>query len=165
MDFDQARQDIISWITSFVEQPHPALNGWAPCPHARRARMEGQLDIRLGTASPYTDLRSVEMGRWEVIAFVYDPAEFTAEEFEQEISSANTAFLVPKCMLALADHPAAPEVVNGISMNQGRWAIAFVQDLSKLNAVARNLADRGYYHDWPEEYLQALFEHRQDPRQ
>lgn len=164
MDFDQVQQNILKWITEFVEQPHPALKGWPPCPHARRARTEGRLDIRPGVTDPYTDLRSVDMGRFEVIVFVYDPAEFTATEFEQQIQAVNAAFLVPKNMLALADHPGAPETVNGVSMNQGQWAVAFVQDLSKLNAVAKTLADRGYYHDWPEEYLTALFEHREDPR-
>lgn len=165
MHFEQARQDIINWITGFVERPHPALAGWPPCPYARQARAAGHLDIRPGTADPYTDLRSVEMDQFEVIAFVYDPRKFTAEEFENQIRSVNTAFLVPKNMLALADHPAAGEVVNGTSMNQGQWAIAFVQSLSKLDAAAQNLADRGYYRGWPKDYLNMLFEHRRDPTQ
>jgi len=165
MDFEQARQDILKWITEFVEQPHPALKGWPPCPHARRARTENLLDIRPGVTDPYTDLRSVELGRFEVIAFVYDPAEFTASEFEEQIRAVNTAFLVPKDLLALADHPDSAETVNGVSMNQGQWAIAFVQSLSQLNAVAKGLADRGYYQDWTEDYLRELFEHRKDPRQ
>jgi len=164
MDFEQARQDIMQWIQEFVEQPNPALNGWPPCPHARRARTENRLDIRPGVTDPYTDLRSVELGRFEVIAFVYDPAEFTASEFEEQIRAVNTAFLIPRDLVALADHPDTPETVNGVSMNQGQWAIAFVQSLSQLNAVARNLGDRGYYQDWSEDYLRELFEHRRDPR-
>ena len=164
MDIIQARIDIMDWMTSFVEKPHPALAGWPPCPHARRARMDGLFDVRAGLADPYHDLRTIEMARFDVIALVYDPKSFTADEFEQQIRSANKAFLVPKDILALADHPAAPETVNGVTMNQGQWAIAFVQNLSKLNAVAHTLADRGYYHGWSEDYLQSLFEFRQDPR-
>jgi len=164
MDFEQARQDIMRWITGFVERPHPALNGWPPCPHALKARTENLLDIRPGVTDPYTDLRSVELGRFEVIAFVYDPAEFTAWEFEEQIRAVNAAFLVPRNLVALADHPDALEIVNGVSMNQGHWAIVFVQSLTKLNSHARTLADRGFYHDWPKDYLAVLFEHRQDPR-
>jgi hypothetical protein len=26
------------------------------------------------------------------------------------------------------------------------------------------MASKGFYHNWPEEYLQGLFRHRQDPR-
>lgn len=164
MDFVQAKQDVINWITGFVEQPHPALNGWPPCPHARRTRQEGQLDLRVGVADPYTDLMNIELGRFEVIVMIYDPREFPAAEFRQQIQAVNTAFLVPRGLLALADHPDAPEIVNGVSMNQGQWAIAFVQRLGQLDAVAKTLAQRGYYHGWPESYLQELFEHRQDPR-
>jgi hypothetical protein len=164
MDFEKAKQDIMAWITGFVEQPHPALAGWPPCPHARRARTEGRLDIRPCVADPYTDLRSIELGRFELIAFVYDPQEFTASEFEQQIQAVNAAFLVPRDLVALADHPDSPEIVKGVTMNQGQWAIAFVQSLTQLNAVAKGLADRGYYQDWPESYLNDLFEHRLDPR-
>jgi hypothetical protein len=165
MDFAQARKDIEQWSQEFVERPHPALAGWPPCPHARRARTEGRLDIRPGVADPYTDLRSIELGRFEVIAFVYDPQEFSASEFEQQIQAVNAAFLVPRDLVALADHPGSPEIVKGVTMNQGQWAIAFVQSLGQLNAVAKGLADRGYYQDWSEDYLQQLFEHRKDPRQ
>ena len=155
----------MQWITEFVERPHPALKGWPPCPHARRARTDGLLDIRPGVTDPYADLRSIELGRFEVIALVYDPAEFSAEEFEEQIRAVITAFLVPRMLVALADHPGAPETVNGVSMNQGQWAIAFVQSLNQLDAVAKVLADRGYYQDWSEDYLRDLFEHRKDPRQ
>lgn len=164
MEFEQAKRDILDWIQKFVEQPRAELNGWPPCPHARRTRIEGRLDIRPGMIDPYTDLMSAEMGRFEVVIFVYDPLEFESAEFTQQIQAVNTAFLIPKGLLALADHPDAPEIVNEVAMNQGQWAIAFVQDLRQLDAVAKTLADRGYYHGWPEPYLQELFEHRQDPR-
>jgi hypothetical protein len=49
-------------------------------------------------------------------------------------------------------------------MNQGTYAIVFVQDLTKLDHFAKTLANKGFYKDWPEDYLQVLFEGRQDPR-
>ena len=163
MDFQQARQDIMAWITGFVEQPHPALAGWPPCPYARRARTENLLNLRPGT-EPYWDLMHVDLGLLDVLAFVYDPENFDAAEFEDLVHSANQGFLLARDLIALPDHPDAPEIVNGVSMNQGQWAIVFVQSLSKLNSHARTLAERGFYHGWPEDYLSALFEGRQDPR-
>jgi hypothetical protein len=65
----------------------------------------------------------------------------------------------------LEDHPHDPEIVNGISMNQGKYAMAMCQSLSDLNAKAKLMASKGFYDSWPEEYLIALFQHRQDPRQ
>ena len=67
-------------------------------------------------------------------------------------------------MLALEDHPSDVENVNGVIMNQGQYALALVQCLSDLNTKAQQMASKGFYHNWPEEYLQGLFQHRQDPR-
>ena len=163
MDLAQAQQDIMTWLTTFVEQPHPALGSWPPCPYARRARMENKLSIRRGT-EPYWDLMHVDLGSLDVLSFVYDPGDFDAEEFEGLVQRANQGFLLARDLIALADHPDSPEVVNGVTMNQGTWAIVFVQALTKLDAHARTLADRGYYNGWPEEYLDDLFQGRQDPR-
>ena len=164
MNFEQAQLDILAWITGFVERPHPALLGWAPCPYARRARLEGKFEIRPGHIDPYTDLQHINIGELDVVALVYDPTEFEPEQFNQQITAVNQGFLRARDLLALADHPDSPEVVQGVAMNQGTWAIAFVQPLAKLNAHARMVAEKGYYKDWPEDYLQILFEGREDPR-
>ena len=164
MDFAQAKIDILDWVTGFVEQPHPLLNGWPPCPHARKARLDGQFDIREGKIDPYTDLYQASMGDYLVIAYVYDAATIDADRFNQQIENVNRAFLVPRDIIALADHPGSPEQVLGVCMNQGNYAIAFIQPLSKLNAFAQQIAAKGYYAGWPEGYLQDLFQFRQDPR-
>jgi len=39
-----------------------------------------------------------------------------------------------------------------------------VQSLSKLNDSAEQMASKGFYHAWPEEYLTTLFNNRKDPR-
>lgn len=163
MNFAQAQEDINAWLTTFVEQPHPALAGWPPCPYARRARLEHKFEMRPGT-EPYWDLMHVDLGNLDVLAFVYQPADFAAAEFENLVQRANQGFLLARDLIALSDHPDVPEIVNGVSMNQGKWAIVFVQALPKLDSHARTLADRGFYHGWPEDYLQVLFEGRQDPR-
>ena len=97
--------------------------------------------------------------------FAYDPKFHPYDKFHAEIEFANTNHLVPKDMIALEDHPADPEIVNGVSMNQGTYALALVQNLTDLNAKARLLAQKNFYQGWPEEYLQDLFQHRTDPRQ
>jgi len=165
MNFEQAQRDITNWVTSFVERPNAQLNGWPPCPHARKARLDGQFEIRPGRVEPYADLMSVDMGDKMVLAYVYEPEKFTSQEFNDQIRAVNKAFLIPRNILALADHPDDKEEVNGVIMNQGTWAIAFVQPLDKLNQFARIIASRGYYEGWPEAYLKNLFEGREDPRQ
>lgn len=164
MDFVQAKIDIINWVTGFVEKPHPALDGWPPCPHARKARLDGQFDIRPGQIDPYADLMKAELGDFLVIAYVYDATLIAADRFNHQVDAVNQGFLLSRDIIALADHPDAPEQVLGVRMNQGDYAIVFIQPLSKLNMFARQIADKGYYRDWPEEYLEDLFRFREDPR-
>ena len=165
LDITTVQTDIEHWIETFVEVPHPALGGWAPCPYARKARLDRDFEVRLGR-NPFEDLIAVSYGTLSksVTIFVYDPAQHPYEEFHKQIEFANNNHLVPKDMIALEDHPADAEIVNGVSMNQGTYALALVQSLSDLDQKARAMASRGFYETWPPEYLEMLFQHRQDPR-
>jgi len=166
MNLEQVKQDIEHWIETFVEVPHPALGGWPPCPFARQARLKRTFEVCLGT-DPYSDLMnraSQGMEGREVIVYAYDPEEWPPQLFAASIERANQEHLLAKDILALSDHPADIENVNGVVMNQGKWALTLVQSLSDLDARARPIAAKGFYHDWPEEYLTGLFQHRKDPR-
>jgi hypothetical protein len=165
LDLERVTYDIERWIANFVEVPHPSLGGWAPCPYARKARLDRDFEVRLGI-NPYFDLKVVAQTgiNKSVVIFVYESTAYTAEQFCTQLDSANTEFLLAKDLLALEDHPDLPELVNGVSMNQGTYALALVQSLSDLNHKAQLIASKGFYKTWPEDYLQALFKHRQDPR-
>ncbi len=166
LDLETVKQDIENWIVNFVEVPHPALGNFAPCPYARSSRLKRSFDIYLGT-DPYYDLKNrarYGMRGQEVVIYVYEPDQWPHELFAASIESANTDHLLPNDLLALEDHPADVENVNGVIMNQGTYALALVQSLSDLNQKAKLVAKRGFYDTWPEEYLQALFQHREDPR-
>jgi hypothetical protein len=165
LDLDTVRYDIERWIETFVEVPHPALGGWAPCPYARKARLDRDFEVRLGR-NVFEDLIAISYGTLSksVVIFVYDPAQYDYETFSRELEYANTNHLVPKNLIALEDHPSDPEVVNGVVMNQGTYALALVQSLSDLNEKAQLVAKKGFYDTWPDDYLEKLFAHRQDPR-
>jgi hypothetical protein len=165
LDLETVTYDIERWMATFVEVPHPALGGWAPCPYARKARLDRDFEVRLGR-NPFEDLIAVSYGvlAKSVTIFVYDPDLHPYDQFHREIEYANTQYLVPKDKIALEDHPADPEIVNGVGMNQGTYALILVQNLTDLNQKAQQMAQKGFYATWPEEYLTALFQHRQDPR-
>ena len=166
MELEQVKQDIESWIENFVEVPHPALGGFPPCPFARSARLKKTYGVFLGV-DPLYDLKNrarYGMDKYEVVIYAYDPTEWSRELFANSIELANRETLIPRDLIAMEDHPADPEIVNGVSMNQGNYALALIQGLSDLNVKAQQMASKGFYHGWPEEYLQGLFHHRQDPR-
>jgi len=166
MDIKTVAQDILTWSETFVEVPHPALGGWPPCPFARQARLKGTVGIFVGR-EPYFDLESraaLGMQQYEVIVYAYDPTEWTLEYFSPRLRAANRDFLLAADLIVLEDHPADVEDVNGVIMNQGKYALSLVQSLSDLDRRAHQIADKEFYHAWPEDYLTGLFEHRQDPR-
>jgi hypothetical protein len=165
LDLETVQYDIERWMATFVEVPHPDLGGWAPCPYARKARLDRDFEVRLG-GNPYFDLKVVAQTgiAKSVVIFVYESIAYTAEQFAVQISAANTEFLLPQDLLALEDHPDLPEVVNAVSMNQGSYALALVQSLNDLNAKAKIMSQKGFYDTWPKDYLRELFAHRQDPR-
>jgi hypothetical protein len=166
LDLATVKQDIEKWIVDFVEVPHPALGGWAPCPYARKARLDRDFTVRVGI-NPYFDLINIArdgLGGKSVLILAYDPNEFFYSQFTSDIQAANDEALLRNNMLALEDHPGDPEIVNGVSMNQGTYALALVQSLSDLNEKAQLVAKKGFYATWPEDYLQALFKNRIDPR-
>ena len=167
LDKEKVKQDIESWIVNFVEVPHPALGNFPPCPYARSSRLKKSYEVYIGV-DPYYDLKNrarIGMGNKEVIIYAYDPAEWSHELFAASIESANRDHLLRVDILALEDHPNDVENVNGVIMNQGTYALALVQSLSDLNTKAKLVAKKGFYNSWPEDYLTALFQHREDPRQ
>jgi hypothetical protein len=166
LNIDQVKHDIEQWIQNFVEVPHPALGGFPPCPYARSSRLKNSYAVFLGS-DPYYDLKNRArwgMGDKEVIVYAYDPVEWPRELFASGLDQANQEFLLDADMLVLEDHPADPEIVNGVSMNQGTYALALAQSLGDLNTKAQQMASNGFYDAWPEDYLTALFQHRKDPR-
>lgn len=166
LNLETVTKDIEHWIENFVEVPHPDLGGWAPCPYARKARLDRDFDVRLGLA-PIHDLMQVNrqgLGGKSVVIFVYEPTDISAAELSHAVDICNQKFLVPNNLLALEDHPDAAEVVNGVVMNNVTYALVLIQSLTDLNEKAELVARKGFYTTWPEEYLTPLFKHRQDPR-
>ena len=165
LDLATVQQDIESWIENFVEVPHPALGGWPPCPYAKKARLERDFEVGLGK-DPYWDACDISIKgvSKSVVILAYDATEWSHMEFAYKLDQANQHWLLPHDLICLEDHPADREMVNGVCMNQGTYALMLVQSLSDLNAKARHMASKGFYDKWPEDYLKALFNHREDPR-
>lgn len=166
LKLQDVKANIEQWIMNFVEVPHANLGGWAPCPYARKARLDRDFDVRLGLA-PIHDLMQVNrqgLGGKSVVIFVYEPTDISAAELSHAVDICNQKFLVPNNLLALEDHPDDAEVVNGVIMNNGTYALALIQSLTDLNDKAQLVGRKGFYDTWPDEYLTPLFKHRQDPR-
>ena len=167
MKLSEVQQDIAHWIENFLEVSNPALGGRSPCPFARSARLKNSYQVRLGTDA-YSDMMDISregLGDLEVVIYAYPRDFYTADQFADIVDKTNQGFLLPVDLIALDDHPDNLELVNDVCFNQGTYALALVQSLSDLNSRAKIMAQQGFYDTWPEQYLQDLFKHREDPRQ
>jgi hypothetical protein len=165
MELDEVKQSILKWMENFLEVEHPALGKWAPCPYARKARLDGRIDIRLGI-NPYDDLIDLAkegIGDKEVVVLAYDPQLYSADEYEIDIAEGNAA-IKEYGLISLSDHPNSLEEVNGVEMNHGEYALSIVAPTVNLNDASAKLYRAGYYDTWKESYMDDVFTGRKDPR-
>jgi len=166
MNLPEAKQSVIDWLQNFIEIPHPALNGFPPCPYAKQARLKNQVDFRLG-GDPYLDLLMLSkkgMENWEVVVYIYDPELWGADEFNEHIDAANDGPMKNAGLISLSDHPDYREEQNGVCFNQGTYALSICALTKNLDAASVQLYKKGYYNGWDSEYLDDLFTNRKDPR-
>jgi hypothetical protein len=158
MDQQQIRQQLEDWLINFVEKPNPMLNGWAPCPFARKSRVTNRFDVVFATADTLTatvESSAQQLDRRDVIAVCVDSAEISAEDLAHRVEQLNQQWM-PQDVLLLEDHPEDVEIINGVHMNFGACAIVFVQQLSKINEASAQLKQGGYYECWSQENLDSV---------
>jgi HPt (histidine-containing phosphotransfer) domain-containing protein len=158
MNQQQICRQLEAWLVDFVEKPNPMLNGWAPCPFARKSRVTNRFDIAFATADTLEatiESAAQQLDRRDVIAVCIDPAEISAEDLAHQVAQLNQQ-LMPDDVLLLEDHPAEVEIINGVHMNFGACAIVFVQQLSKINEASEQLKRGGYYDCWSQENLDSV---------
>jgi len=157
-------ENIHSWILEWVSQYNSALDA-VPCPFAKQALLDNKIIIHeltpLEEWISMPDYFKAQLENYtyhwpkgiEVVALGCDPKHITAQELETAVEQSNTHTLLPRGYVALEDHPDAPEIVAGESMNNGDWAIVLVQSKEKLDKASAILERQGYYNNWSKENL------------
>lgn len=146
-------KQLIEWLIDFVEKPNSALGNWAPCPFARKARIDNKFKIIF---VENTDLASaVEESKQlldtnDVVAVCFDHSLINGEYTQQFAINANKT-LMQEDYVILEDHPDVEEYVHGVKMNFGKCGLLLVQRLSKLNDASDQLLAKGYYNYWNKE--------------
>lgn len=166
LELSQVKKDINEWIEKFLEVPNNDLNGWSPCPYARQARLAHMYDVRLGT-DVYDDLKLLSesgLNHFSVVIYAYLPQQWHPRTFANLVDKANRDHLLDNDLISLEDHPRLFEVANNVCFNNGRYALTMTQSLSELNEKSSIIAKKGFYENWPAEYLDDLFRYRKDPR-
>jgi hypothetical protein len=152
------------WLKNFVEVPHPALGNFAPCPYARAARVNNQIDIKFATVPEFMTVvrESIDtLATKEVVVVAFDHHTIDPVTLQEWVGETNR-MLMPMDYVILEDHPDAPEYVNGVKMNFGYCGLLVIQRLNKLNTAADQLRDKGYYDHWNQQALDDVVTWRYD---
>ena len=153
---EEIEQKLTEWMVNFVEQPHPGLGQWAPCPYARQARLTNKIKIvhsdhkRL-IATVEQELPELE--EKEVVVICFDHTKISAQELEKLIKVYNEQVLMARNYVILEDHPDAVELVNGVHMNFGHCGLLVIQQLDKLTTASEQLKSKDYYDIWDQTEL------------
>lgn len=150
MNFEQTKQDVISWIEDFLEKSNSNLGNWAPCPYARQARVNNSISIKLAEPLEFDDVirESLEtLNNKEVVVVCFDHHNIDPTSLQDYVKNMNN-MLLPLNYVILEDHPNSPEYINDVCMNFGKCGLLLIQKLDKLNGASNLLREKGYYDHW-----------------
>ena len=166
MNQEYIKTKLCSWMTTFLEKPTPALGGWAPCPYARKARLDKKIEIIFAeadklVASATAAIDILKTTEFEVVVVCFDHLLITPEQTAVTVSELNQV-LMPANYVILEDHPQNKEYVAGVNMNFGVCGLMLIQTLTALNTASAKLKNTGYYDAWSASELEYVVNWRTD---
>ena len=164
--YSVVEQDIWNWIRSFVASPSEFYDGkFAPCPYARKALMNGTVDIRVwrtGDVRKFikqqaTEVRDTPKLTTRVMAFPPTVQfQWGISEFVESVNAeliADNVFLntgVTKTMRSRFPGPATNDP----------YFIVVANSLDAVLAGCEALKKTDYYKNWPAEHYKLVVERR-----
>ena len=148
---DSASKQIEDWILNFLSKPNSAFAGLPPCPYARRAWLDGKVLVHQILPSNIEQALEFTLQHFpvdkDVVLFCMDPKLISCDR----LSTLATSHRYNDYVI-LDDHPDQVEQVDDVLLNQGTYAILFVQRRSELEHARKELARTEYYRNFDEEY-------------
>lgn len=156
-------EHINNWIENFLSVNNSAFNNLPPCPFAKQAMIDNKIHCVEISPVEHISMHDYFIAElenfsyhWpkgkEVVIIACHPHFISSEELSLAVETATTRFLDARGYVALEDHPDETEQVGDVILNNGSYAIAFLQDKKKLNTARRALHKQNYYMNWDEEY-------------
>ena len=150
---DQSK--IEDWILNFLSKPSSAFDNLPPCPYAKRAWLDGNVEVKEFVS--FEQLRK-DLDTWnkEVIIYLFQHAVLpTCPELENLASKLNEQY--PE-FLFLEETPELVEDVAGVIVNQGELCMLLVQKRKPLEDAREELKKTGYYDNWTEEMKERIID-------
>ena len=149
-------EQLIKWMQTFVEVPHPSLGNWPPCPYARQARLNNKVvfvESKFGNLVNTVEQSLHLLEDKDVLVIWFDHNDVDPKTLSGFVQAHNR-LLMPDNYVILEDHPDDLEFVSGVNMNFGLCGLLLVQKLDKLNTASAQLKVKGYYDHWDQAALE-----------
>ena len=143
-----------NWILEFLSKPNPAFDNLPPCPYAKKAWVEGNVEIKQfeSFSKLNDDLKNIST---EVVVYYFKNNVLpTCNDLEKMAEEYNKKY--PK-LLFYDEHPDSIEEVGGVHLNSGVCAL-IVQDRQDLLDKREELKETGYYDNWTPELKEKIID-------
>jgi hypothetical protein len=141
-------KDVEDWVLNTLSKSSAVFAGLPPCPYAKKAWMEGKVDVKIFTTFERMEEDIKELK--EVMIFRF--GDISAKDLEDIAQRYNQKY---PDLLFLEEHPDLVEEFDGININQGT-AMLLVQDRKDLEEAREKLKNTGYYDNWSEELKERI---------
>ena len=150
-----SNQNLKNWILDYLSKPNPVFNDLPPCPFAKKAWLDGNVEIKKFVNYDELEDGIKDLVGSEVKIFYFEyPLLPTAEKLKNVVSWLGTKH--PQ-FIFYDEHPNNIEEVGGEVINSGVTAI-IVQDRKDLLEKRAELHKTGYYDKWTPEMKERIFD-------
>lgn len=147
---------IATWITDVLSVSREEFNNLPACPFAKDAWLKKKVMVSEISTNKFAEEIDKFSSAWpdgvEVVVIGSMPDVVSSDDLSVIVEHANTT-LSDKGFVALEDHPDNVEQVSGLSLNQGKYALVFLQPKDKLDHARKILQSKGYYKNWDPKYF------------
>ena len=150
-----SNQDLRNWILDYLSKPNPVFNDLPPCPFAKKAWLDGNVEIiKFQNYDQLRDkIKNIVGSEVKIFYFEY-PLLPRAEKLKSIVEWLGKDY--PQYIF-YDEHPDTIEKIGGEVVNSGVIAI-IVQDRKDLLEKRAELHKTGYYDKWTPEMKERIFD-------
>ena len=150
-----SNQNLKDWILDYLSKPNPVFNNLPPCPFAKKAWLDGNVEIKkfVNYDILQENIQDIVGSKVKIFYFEY-PLLPRAEKLKNIVSWLGDKY--PQ-FIFYDEHPDTVEQVGDEVVNSGVTAI-IVQDRKDLLEKRAELHKTGYYDKWTPEMKEKIFD-------
>jgi len=150
-----SNQNLQDWILGYLSKPNPVFNGLPPCPHAKKAWLDGNVEINkfVNYDILRESIKNIIGSQVKIFYYEY-PLTPDADKLKSVVTWLGKEY---PDYIFYDEHPDTIEKVGGEIINSGVTAI-IVQDRKDLLEKRAELQKTGYYSKWTPEMKERIFD-------